>query len=278
MAAFFIVAGLLAGGLLLTSCGPGARKGYRIENGEVVLYTGFPANRAVIGVADAASFVEINDVYGKDKNRVFYLGRTIPNADPDTFVYLAGSYCKDKNSGYSRDQRISTDAAHFNIVPNPDETATNQSAAGIAYAHDSHRVYKDVMTIDGADPATFAVVPMFNGYYLTHDRRHVYFYDKPLEGVDGATFRKVSSFHFNDKTGAWGLVLGRDIAWKPIAKVDLTTFSGVGDHYAKDKQRVYFSDYAVKGADPATFEETVYLQGKDKNGTYSSGYRATDKN
>jgi hypothetical protein len=278
MTAFLVIAGLLAGTLLLKGCGPGARKGYRIENGEVVLYTGFPASRAVVGAADAGSFGEINDEYGKDKNRVFYLGKTIPNADPATFRYLAGSYSKDKNRGYSRDQLISTDGANFNIVPNPNETASNVTAEGIAYAHDSQRVYKDVMTIEGADPATFAVSPMFNGYYLTHDRRRVYFYDQPMEGVDGATFRKVSNFHFSDKNGAWGLVLGRDTFWKPIAKVDIATFSGIGNNYAKDKQRVYFSDFAVKGADPATFEETAYLQGKDKNGTYSSGYRSTDKN
>ncbi len=278
MIALFALAGLMAGSLLLTSCGPSARKGYRIENGEVVLYTGFPANRAVIGAADAESFTVINDDYGKDKGHAFYLGKVIPNADPATYTYLAGSYSKDKNSGYSRDQLISNDGANFNIVPNPSETPANVSAEGIAYAHDSHRVYKDVNTIDGADPATFTVVPMFNGYYLAHDNQRVYFQDRPMEGVDGATFRKVSDFNFNDKYGAWGLVLGKDIYWSPIANVDIATFSGIKTYYAKDKKGVYFSNYIVPGADPATFKETDYLEGSDKNGHYSSGYRTTDKN
>ncbi|GAB4008806.1 hypothetical protein GCM10028808_15810 [Spirosoma migulaei] len=278
MNAFLGLVGLLVGGLVLLSCGPSSRKGYRIEKGDVVLYTGWPANRAVIGEADAASFTAINDEYGKDKNHAFYLGKIIPNSDPITFTYLAGSYSKDKARGYSRDQVISTDGPHFTIVPNPNETATNVSAEGIAYARDSRQVYKDVMPINGADPATFVVVPMFNGYYLTHDSKRVYFQDRPMEGVDGATFRKVSDFNFNDKHGAWGLELGRYTTWKPLEHVDLATFTGVGKYYSKDKQHVYFSNYEVKGADPVTFQETEYLQGKDKYRIYSSGYSATNQN
>ena len=279
MTALFCLAGLIAGSLLLLSCGPSARKGYRIENDEVVLYTGWPATCTAVDGADVESFVMINDTYGKDKRHAFYLGKAISSADPATFTYLAGSYSKDKTSGYSRDQLISNDGAHFAIVPNPNETPTNVSAEGIAYAHDSQRVYKDVMTIDGADPATFAVVPMFNGYYLTRDNQRVYFQDGPMDGVDGATFRKVSDFNFSDKHGAWGLVLGKDSYWSPIANVDLTTFSGIGQYYAKDKHRVYFSNYAVSGADPTTFKETAYLEAQDKNGNYSSGYpHPTSKN
>lgn len=278
MVAFFTFMGFIAVSLLLANCGPGARKGYRVESGEVVHYAGFPANRSVIKAADAESFTAINDDYGNDKNHAFYLGKPIPNADPATFTYLAGSYSKDSKNGYSRDQLISTDGPNFDIVPNPNETPTNVSAEGIAYARDSRRVYKDVITIDGADPATFAVVPMFNGNYLTHDRRRVYFQDRPIAGVDGATFRKVSDFNFHDKHGAWGLVLGRDSYWSPIAGVDLATFSGVGQYYAKDKKRVYFSNYPVKDADPITFKETDYLQARDKHGDYSSGYHATAKN
>ncbi|GAB2579198.1 hypothetical protein GCM10027190_31140 [Spirosoma areae] len=260
----FASIGLTLIGLLVTGCGASSRKGYRIEHGDVVFYSGFPATRAIIGAADAESFTAINDNYGKDKSHVFYLTTAIPNADPATFLYLAGSYSKDKNSGYSRDQPISSDGPNFTFVPNPNETPTSVSAEGIAYARDSHRVYKDVMPIDGADPATFVVVPMFNGNYLTHDRRWVYFQDKPMEGVDGATFRKVSDFHFADKQGAWGLVLGRDIFWTPIAKVDVATFSGIEGEYAKDKQRVYLGYDTIAGADPATFTVAAYRQSRTK--------------
>lgn len=271
-------AGLTLVGLLVAGCGESSRKGYRIEKGEVVVYTGWPAQRTVIGEADAESFTEINDEYGKDKSHVFYLWRVIPNADPATFAYLAGGYSKDKNSGYSQDQVISNDGLHFDIVPNPNETASNRTAEGIAYARDSRQVYRSRIAVEGADPATFVFVPMFNGNYLTYDRRGVYSYDKPIEGADGSTFRKVSDFHFCDKQGAWGLSLGRETHWVPMATVDVATFTGIGKNYAKDKQHVYYGIDTIKGADPATFEETGYLTGKDKNGLYSSGYRATDKN
>lgn len=266
---------LIVGSLLVTGCFPGMRKGYRIENGEVVFYSGFPANRAVIGAADADSFTDINDNFGKDNTYAFYLGRVIPNADPATFRYLSGSYSKDKNNGYSRDLPISDDGANFDIVLNPNDTLRGYAPEGSSYARDSLRVYRDVNPIEGADPASFAMIPMFNGNYLTYDRRWVYFHDRPLDGVDGATFRKVSNFHFADKHGAWGLVLGRDIYWSPIEQVDLTTFAPAGQYYAKDKQRVYFSNYIATGADPATFTETTYLEGRDKNRIYSSGYSSS---
>ena len=277
-APFLTLSFLIRACLLMTACGPGSRNGYRTESGNVVLYKGFPASRSVIGAADPESFHAINDNYGRDKSKVFYLGYTIPSADPATFEYLGGSYSRDKTHGYSRDQLISNDGVNFGIVPNPDETDTQITAQGIAYAHDSKHVYKDVVIIEGADPASFKYMPMFNGYYLTLDRSRVYFNDQPMENVDGATFRKVSDFHFSSKTGAWGLVLGRDITWNPIANVDLASFAAVGKYYSKDKNHVYYSDYEVKNADPETFRETEYLQAKDKYRSYSSGYSAANKN
>ncbi|GAB3951291.1 hypothetical protein GCM10028805_31120 [Spirosoma harenae] len=274
----FTSVGLLAISLFLKGCGESSRKGYRIENGEVVIYRGWPANRSVVKPADAETFTAINTEYGKDKNHVYYIGQIIPNADPATFTYLDGAYAKDKNNGYSQENLISTDGPHFDIVPDPEETPTHITSYGIVYAHDSHKVYKGTFIVEEADPATFAFVSMFNGSYLSRDHRHVYFHDRPLEGVDGASFQKVSQFHFKDKQRAWGLVLGRDTYWSPIAEVDLATFASIGEYYAKDSQRVYFSNEVVKDADPATFEETDYLQAKDKNRTYSSGHSVTAKN
>ncbi|MVM33097.1 hypothetical protein GO755_23855 [Spirosoma sp. HMF4905] len=265
-------------GLLLIGCGPGSRRGYRIENGEVAMYRGWPATRSIIGEADTDSFTIINDDYGKDKNHVFYIGQIIPNADPATFEYLSGAYSRDKNNGYSRNVLISTDGPHFKVIPNVNDTPTNVTAEGAPYVRDRYKVYKDTFIIEGADPASFVFVPMFNGNYLTHDNRRVYFQDKPIEGADGGTFRKVSDFNFCDKHSAWGLVLGQYTHWAPVEKVDVATFSGAGQYYSKDKQRVYFSDHTVKGADPATFKETTYLQAKDKYRTYSSGYGKDQSN
>jgi hypothetical protein len=270
--AFFVLTAVL-----LNACGPGARNGYRIENGQVVLYTGFPATKSILTNADAKSFKALNHNYGKDKHSVFYLSNVIKDADAKTFTYLGGSYSKDKNSGYSREIVISNDGPHFGIVPNPDEKPDNVTANGIVYARDSRKVYRDVMPLPGADPRTFTFVPMFNGYYLTKDKRFVYFQDKPMPGIDGASFHKISDFHFADRSGAWALVTGKDVTWNQIADVDLKTFAGIGRNYAKDSKRVYFSDNRVNDADTDTFRETGYLQASDKNGNYSSGNLSPEK-
>jgi hypothetical protein len=277
MASIFIYISLIFVGVYLLSCGPGSWKGYRVEKGEVVIYRGFPASRTVIDEADAKSFKAINDDFGKDKNHAFYLTSIIPEADPSTFIYLSGGYSKDKTHGYSRDQLISRDGENFKIVPDPSETRPDITMQGSPYARDSEQVFKDVFVLEGADPATFTFVPMFNGQYLTHDRYHVYFQDKPIEGADGGTFRKVSDFNFADKNAAWGLVLGQYTNWSKIENVDLATFKGIEKNYSKDKDHVYHSNFIVKGADVATFEETGYLQASDKNGMYSSGHPTTAK-
>lgn len=181
--------GLAIFGLLLKSCLPdGLKSGYQIEDKQVVFYHGFPASRQVIGAADPKSFKSINTEYGKDKTQVFYYGRVIPQADPTSFQYLGSAYSKDKNHGFSREEIISQDGAHFDIVPNPNERQGNVTAEGIVYARDRQKVYRDLLAIPGADPASFEFVPMFNGNYLARDRHHVYWHSQPLEGADGLNF------------------------------------------------------------------------------------------
>jgi hypothetical protein len=264
--------GLAILGLMLKSCIPdGLKNGYYIEDKQVFHYHGFPASRNVIGQADYKSFKAINTEYGKDKIQVFYYGRVIPKADPLSFDFLGSAYSRDKHYGFSRDEIISNDGAHFDIIPNPNETPGNVSAEGVVYARDRQKVYRDVVPVEGADPATFEFVPMFNGEYLARDQHHVYWQDRPLEGVDGKSFVRISEFHFKDKTGVWTLFLGREIGWKPFEGVDLATFEGLKQLYAKDKNHVYYEDRIVEGADLASFEELENHQAKDKNGMYQSG-------
>ena len=267
-----IALGLAILGLTLKSCVPDSlKKGYYTEDKQVVFYHGFPASRQVIGQADPRTFKSINTEYGKDKAQVFYYGRVIPEADPATFEYLASAYSRDKRYGFSRDEIISNDGAHFNIIPNPNEKPGNVSAEGIVYVRDRQKVFRDITPVEGADPATFEFVPMFNGYYLARDQHQVFWHDQPLEGVDGKSFKRVSEFHFKDKNGAWTLSLGREVHWIPFPGVDLATFEGFKQLYAKDKNYVYYEKHIVEGADLATFEETENHQAKDKNGVYQYG-------
>jgi hypothetical protein len=256
----------------------GMKSGYKIEKGEVVIYTGFPAQRMVIEVADADTFEALNKDCGKDGKHVFLLGKVIPNADPATFRLLGGSYSKDKNHGYTRDVIVSDDAANFTIVPNRNETASNVTAEGIVYARDSHFVYEGVLKIERADPTTFEFIPMFNGYYVCRDKKTVYWQHKPLEGTDGQSFVKITELYFKDKNHAWALILGREVTWSIVPNADAATFIGLKKAYSKDKKNVYYETRIVEGADPETFEETENNGGKDKNGNYQSGVPVPTKN
>lgn len=260
--------------LLLKSCSlpEGMSSGYRIQDGKVMLYTGFPAQKREVGQADANSFEAINAEYGKDKNHVFLLGDIIKNADPTTFVHMANTFAKDRNHGFINGKMVSSDPAHFSIVPNPNETPNNVSAEGIVYARDSRNVFTyngDVLT--GADPATFRFVPMFNGYSLAVDKHYVYFQHRPLQNIDGQTFTKLSDIYFKDKTAVWMLSLGKDVQWITIPEADVATFKSLKKWYAKDKNHVYYERNIVEGADPATFKEMENGEGQDKNNTYQSG-------
>lgn len=247
---------LTAVGLFFKSCEfpESMKSGYRIEDGKVVLYSGFPASRTVIGQADAQTFKAINYNYGKDSKQVFYYSGVIEGADAASFEYLGGSYSKDKNRGYTVDKPISDDGAHFAIVPNPEDTESNRTAAGIVYARDSRQVYHSLMVLEGADPASFRYVPMFNGYDLACDKRAVYWQSKPIEGADGQTFVRVTAVHFKDKNKVWGLFLGRDVHWVQLPEADAVSFTKLDQFYAKDKNKVYYETKVVEGADPVTFK------------------------
>lgn len=265
--------GLAIISLVLKGCGlpEGMKSGYHIENGKVVIYTGFPAHKTVIEQADADSFKAINNNYGKDKNYVFLRESIISNADPSTFVWLGGVFAKDKHHGYASVEAVSDDAANFDIVSNPNETPKNVTAEGITYARDSRHVYKYTNILEGADPATFVFVPMFNGHSLTHDENKVYYQDIPLENADGQTFNKLSELYFKDKNAVWTLSFGSDTKWIPIPEADVATFEVLKEVYARDKNHVYYEYKIVEGADLATFQETANQGGKDKSKTYKWG-------
>lgn len=255
----------------------GMKSGYKIEEGGVVIYTGFPARRTIVGQADAKTFEALSNEYGKDGKYVFLREKVIPNADPATFKLLGGSYAKDKNHGYTRDEIVSDDAVNFAIVPNRNETASNVAAEGIVYARDSRFVYEGTLTIEGADPATFEFIPMFNGYYICRDKKAIYWQHKPLKGADGQSFLKVTDLYFKDKNHAWALMLGREVTWSIIPEADAATFVGLKKAYSKDRKHVYYENRIVEGADPNTFEETENNGGKDKNRHFQSGVSVPTK-
>ena len=243
--------------LSLVGCfGPGWRSGYKVEEGQVVHYAGFPARRNPVPEADAKSFRAINNEYGKDKAHVFLRGNILALADPATFQYMVSAYSKDKAHAWWDDKVVTDDAAHFTFIPNPENTPENPNYGGVSYAKDATKVYKHDMEVPGADPATFEYVPMFNGNYLARDKRYVFErgYMVPMKDVDGGTFHKISDVYFRDAHGVWCLALGKDTHFEKIPQADPATFVSIGKWHGKDKSHVFNETHLIEGADPATFK------------------------
>ena len=113
--------------------------------------------------------------YARDGKNIFYIDRTVDEAEPTSFVSIPGS-------GYSKD------SAHVF----------------------SHFGYGSIVRIvDGADPATFTPYPATRdstGLEISdygRDAVAVYCQDQRLEGADTATFAPISSAEAKDATNSY---------------------------------------------------------------------------
>jgi len=239
-----------------------------------------------------------NDSYHIGKNNVYFNGCLIKGADPDTFVQYHGIgydlndrnltyitiphayYSKDRNYVYLENKQLpDADAETFDQLANDDTRS---------YWHDKRNAYYKWMRISEADGATFRYL----GYPYTCDKNQVFFENKVVPGADVATFRSlgghagrdaynvfvhalradnvqdVASFETQLLDNDW---FGRDKAQiysvryapphplLPFPDADPETFETIGNHYAKDKNRVYYYGYSkpeiavLEGANPVTF-------------------------
>jgi len=59
---------------------------------------------------------EVYSNYAKDKNQVYYYGRIIENADPETFEVISSTSAKDKNNAYDNGRIIiSTESEELEV-------------------------------------------------------------------------------------------------------------------------------------------------------------------
>lgn len=74
----------------------------------------------VLENADAESFSEIKtdeNLYGKDKSKVYYENKIISGADPSTFKYVLKGYAIDKNRAYYYDDSLAhSNPKRFEII------------------------------------------------------------------------------------------------------------------------------------------------------------------
>jgi hypothetical protein len=143
----------------------------------------------------------VNSQYTKDSRFVYFAGKVVFNADPHSFVLLAGMLPlllpKDDYISYDFFAR---DANHVfysgALVPDADAGTFRPIENGLhmhTYGKDSTHVFYETKVIEGADPNTFTVLwtPAYEGCSLGHyakDAHAMYFENTKVEGADPATF------------------------------------------------------------------------------------------
>jgi len=259
--------------------------------------------------ADVSSFEVLSNKFGKDKNRVYYLGGAADDPSIDVKSFLA----KEKDWMW----HIGLDKNNVYIFNREVEQGQYKVKATI---------------IDEANPSTFL---QLNQYFAKDDKNH--FFDYKVIDVDYTTFKQVNEFFHIDKNQAYchtyqffkafdvaidsfkrmddyfaydktnvyyfveymrdtsekklqiipytnfqsikilnktHLIVDKKVFYQgvEIKDADADSFTVISEEYAKDKQKVYFTGILIKEADVETFHysEKVYRY-KDKNHIFQQG-------
>jgi hypothetical protein len=119
------------------------KHGYFIDN-KKVYFNSFQGHK-VLPDADPETFEQINHLYSRDANHVYYHWSKLEDADPKTFVEL-GNYAKDDNHVY----------INVELLPDIDAKSFRVLSGFYFIADDS--VYYMRNKLPYADPETFAIV------------------------------------------------------------------------------------------------------------------------
>lgn len=144
------------------------RHGYA-KDGLSVYYQG-----KTVPDADPDSFVVLSELYGKDNAHVYYAGKTIPGADPASFKRLNIEWGKDSRDVYFQTRPIEAcDPATFVRLKD-------------SWQRDSQCVYRTGRKLPNADSASFVVL----NFWFGKDKNYAYSHlGSIIEGADAATFK-----------------------------------------------------------------------------------------
>ncbi len=184
--------------------------------------------------SDARTFTNFNErgYYSKDKNHVYYTDKKLADADAAMFQPLANddthSYWHDKKNAYHT----------WNKIPNAD--GATFTYAGHNYAYDKNTVFFQHEPLKGADRTTFQPLEM----YIGRDTNNVFVRATQVTNIkDLATFEvftREEEIFGKDKEQIYALFYSPPHPFVPFPNADLETFEVVGEHYAKDKNQVYY--------------------------------------
>ena len=156
-------------------------------------------NEEIKGI-DKGSFEIIDNPYSKDKNYVYYKTKKVVDADIESFriiensIYYDKDYYKDKNhvffSGKSLDgvnpdkfERLGestfyySDGTHLYYEGKRMDFVDYETLViydGIGYSKDKNHVYYEDRIVENADPVTFREIKAKNGWKYIVDKNYVY--------------------------------------------------------------------------------------------------------
>lgn len=265
-------------------------------------YNSIENAKEVIG-ADAVTFLEskdnMEDGYAKDKNKVYYNGEILTNADADSFAQIndRSGYAKDKNNIFLHGKILNIEIDRASLV------------IMFGAIKDSRHVY--IEDYDGnLDLASDIDAPTFQhvgtSCEVIRSSDIEYYKDKYRVYVvaantnDGPNYKSidsvdVSSFHIlqtgslsnasyaKDKNVVYSSCYGNI-----LKEADPATFQILGKKYARDKSHMYYRDRIINGADMSTFviisgtrdewDQRMESFSKDKNNVYQFGEKVEGVN
>ncbi len=229
---------------------------------------------------DPATFKILSESYLSDKNGVYFYNPSfgfsinkLERADSSSFTILPGHITTGKKgvSQYSKDSKHVYFKVDLVVGADPSSFSTIGSSG---YSKDKLSVFYYGKKLDGADLQTFQLIttPVWWAGSLAKDKNQVYgIYpdDNKVTGVDPNTLilypltSTSTSFFAKDAHDAFLIKQADDFGgarWEQLDGVDVASFTGLNDFYAKDKFAVYKKAdnkrgvTKLSGVDPMTFK------------------------
>ena len=227
-------------------------KGYFIKENAVYF------NRELIKGADSQTFVDLGDIYGKDKNNVYLWGKAIDRAvegystgpmDSTTFKRLRSLYSIDAHSAFwAGTKLIGSDTASFQVLSDD-------------YAMDKNYVYFAQKRVSGVDQDSFKTFPESR---FAADKISLYYWGERIPQGDPTSFRILNYYYAVDKNVAY-------LHGKKFPVADPTSFHALNFYYAADKDSVYYYKTKLPGIDISTFKVLSFNYSLDSKSGYYDG-------
>lgn len=217
---------------------------FHIKNNQVYWY------KHLVRKADAKTFIELNNIYGKDSTHVFYRELIVEGADLETFVALNERYGKDKNHIYYYDYKIegidvataelfpfqALNKKHFKKYKDFALEVLEEQAISLElidrFIKDQHNLYYAGSILSKKIKSSNAefIGLLFNPtFFLIKDDKNVYLYSEGSETTkkisnDPEHFEVISEEYFKDSK----IVVSLNLR-EAIKDVDIDSFQCLGD-------------------------------------------------